>query len=257
MNSRKQRIAARFGASTPHYDAGTPVQREVAQRLAERIKRLSLPQPLRVLEIGCGTGHLTLALAPAIGGDWLITDIAPDMVAECARRCASAGVAARFAVMDGEQPEMATGATDLIVSSLAAQWFEDLPGAVHRLSRLLAPGGRIILATLGEGSFMEWRAAHAALGFAAATPHYPDATRLARSFPPGMRVSVAEETLREPFAEPLDFLRRLRAIGADTPAADTRPLSAGQLRRVIRKLEQQGATAISYRVLYATAERSA
>lgn len=255
MSARKQRIAARFGAATAHYDAGTPVQREVAQRLAERVRSLPLPAAPRVLEIGCGTGHLTLELVPAIAGDWLVTDLAPGMVAACAQRCTGAGLCARFETMDGERPNLPAGSVDLIVSSLAAQWFEDLPSATQRLSRLLAPGGRIAMATLGEGSFAEWRAAHAGLGLVAATPAYPTAAALARCFPPEMTVHVAEETLLEPFHTPIDFLRRLRAIGADTPAANTRPLSPGQLRRAMKALAQQGATSIGYRVLYVVAQR--
>lgn len=254
--SRKARIAARFGAASPNYDAASGLQKEAALRLARRVQALALPAAPRVLEIGCGTGHLTRALAPAIGGEWTVTDIAPAMVEECARCCAGTGIAARFAVLDGEHPDLAAGGFDLIVSSLAAQWFEDLPGALAAWSRLLAPGGCIALATLGHGSFAEWRAAHAEVGLAAATHEYPDAAGLARGFPPDMEVTVAEEALTEPFAAPIEFLRRLRAIGADTPAAGTRPLSAGQLRRVMKALTRQGAASIGYHLLYATARRT-
>ena len=139
--TRKSRIAARFGAATARYDNATPVQREAARRLAERVIALPLPPQPRVLEIGCGTGHLTRLLQPAIGGRWRVTDIAPDMVAECARQCAAAGIGAEFSVMDGEHPDADDRGFDLIVSSLAAQWFEDLPAALARLAPLLAPGG--------------------------------------------------------------------------------------------------------------------
>ncbi|MFA7268480.1 MAG: methyltransferase domain-containing protein [Sterolibacterium sp.] len=255
MTARKIRIARRFGAAHDRYDTHADLQRMAATRLAARVRALPLPSHPRVLEIGCGTGGLTRQLAPAIGGDWLVTDLATPMVVACQRQCVNAGIAAHFAVMDGEHPDLPAASFDLVVSSLAAQWFEDLPAALARLAGLLAPGGHIALVTLGSESFREWRAAHAGLGLAPATPVYPDAARLRDSFPPELAVTVAEETLSEPFTAPLEFLRRLRLIGADTPAANTRPLSAGQLRRVLKALAAQGETSVTYHLLYAEAKR--
>ncbi|MGE5468081.1 MAG: methyltransferase domain-containing protein [Ignavibacteria bacterium] len=253
MTSRKSRIAARFGAAAPDYEAHSQVQRQAAQRLAERVIAMSLPPRPRVLEIGCGTGHLTRELLPAIGGDWLVTDIAPAMVCTCR---GDVGDGACYAVMDGEMPALAPGRFDLIVASLAAQWFLDLPGALDRLSALLAPGGCLAIATLGTDTFAEWRAAHAEAGVVPATPEYPDALELASAFPDGMTVEVEEEVLLEPFADPLEFVRGLRRIGADTPAPGTVPLTAGQLRQVLRTLADARHAGTSYHLLYAIALRS-
>lgn len=250
---RKSRIAARFGAAAPAYEAHSQVQRQAAQRLAERVKALSLPGAPAVLEIGCGTGHLTRELLPVIGGDWLVSDIAPAMVHACRH---DIGASACYAVMDGEEPSLAAGRFDLVVASLAAQWFVDLPGALAALSELLKPGGCIAIATLGIETFTEWRAAHAEAGVLASTPSYPDAEQLARAFPAGMRVEIEEELLLEPLADPLEFLRGLRHIGADTPAPGTQPLSAGQLRQVMRTLADARHGGISYHLLYAIAFRS-
>lgn len=247
---RKARIAARFDAAAARYDAHSPLQREAAARLARRVLALDLPRDCRVLEVGCGTGHLTRALHGRVGGCWTVSDIAPAMVAACVRN--NPGVAGL--VMDAERPSLG-GAFDLVVSSLTAQWFGDLPAALAGLCGLLAPGGRIALATLGAGSFAEWRAAHAALGLRAATPAYPTAAELARACPAALRAHVDEETLAVPLADPLDFVRGLRAIGADTPAAGTTPLGAGQLRKVLRRLAADAPGGVGYHLLYAVAER--
>lgn len=248
---RKARIAARFDAAAERYDAHSPLQREAAARLARRVLALDLPPDCRVLEVGCGTGHLTRELRGRVGGQWTVSDIAPAMVAACLR--GNPGVVGL--VMDAEQPSL-DGPFDLIVSSLTAQWFADLPAALERLSRLLAPGGHIALATLGKGSFAEWRAAHTALGLRAATPDYPTAAELARAFPNSVRTDVFEETIAVPLADPLDFVRGLRAIGADTPAAGTTPLSAGQLRKVLRRLAADAPEGVGYHLLYAIATRA-
>ncbi len=251
-DDRKARIAARFGAAASRYDAQSPLQREAAARLARRVLALSLPPPCRVLEVGCGTGHLTRELRGPVGGEWTVSDIAPAMVAACVRN--HPGVVGL--VMDAEHPVVEAGSFDLVVSSLTAQWFADLPAALAALCGLLAPGGRLALATLGSGSFGEWRAAHAALGLRAATPAYPSADELTHAFPAFVRASVEEETLAAPLDDPLDFVRGLRAIGADTPAEGTSPLGAGQMRKVLRRLAADAPEGVGYHLLYAVAERA-
>jgi malonyl-CoA O-methyltransferase len=253
MKDHKARIAARFGEAAPEYEAHSQVQRQAAQRLAERVKALSLAPAPRVLEIGCGTGHLTRELLPAIGGEWIVSDIAPAMVQACRR---DIGAAALYAVMDGEAPALPVERFDLIVASLAAQWFVDMPAALAALAQLLVPGGCIAIATLGTETFAEWRAAHAAAGVTAATPAYPDAAALAGAFPVELKVEVDEELLLEPLADPLEFVRGLRRIGADTPAPGTQPLSPGQLRQVLRALADARHAGTSYHLLYAIALRS-
>lgn len=253
MTGHKSRIAKRFADAAADYDAHSPVQREAARRLAARVKNLNLPAAPRVLEIGCGTGHLTRELLPALGGTWFVSDIAPAMVTACRGQL---GPVANYIVMDGERPAVANGGFDLILASLATQWFADLPAALAALAPLLAPGGRIALATLGAGTFAEWRAAHEIAGVKAATPEYPDAAALQRAFPAGLKVEVAEEDFAAPLAEPLEFLRGLRRIGADTPAPGARPLAAGRLRQVLRALAAAGHAGMSYHLLYAIALRS-
>ncbi len=80
-------VAARFGAAARRYEDHAPVQRITAERLADDIALLPLPRHPRILEIGCGTGLLTRALARRIGpADWTVTDISPGMLAAAQSR---------------------------------------------------------------------------------------------------------------------------------------------------------------------------
>lgn len=178
-----QRVAGRFDAAAATYDAHSPAQRHAAARLAGLIAAASLPPRPRVLEIGCGTGHLTERLALHLpGAQILATDIAPAMVATCRARL---GTAPRFAyaVMDGTRPTFAghednghrSAGFDLVCANLAAQWFVDQPATLARLATLLAPGGLLALSLLGAATFREWRAAHAQRGLSAGTLPFPDA----------------------------------------------------------------------------------
>ncbi|MBI5163152.1 MAG: methyltransferase domain-containing protein [Magnetospirillum sp.] len=195
----------------------------------------------RVLEIGCGTGLLTRALLPRLGGTWLVTDLAPAMIA--AARTRVADPRASFRVMDGEHPDC-DGGFDLVVSSLAAQWFTELGPALARLRLCLRPGGVLAVTTLGAGSLGEWAAALHGLGLPGGPPAYPDAAALLAMMP-GAAVIAEDVAVR--YGDGHAFLAALKAIGAGTPVPGHRPLPAGSLRRALAALGSP--CTVTYRLL--------
>ena len=237
MPSWKRAVASAFDRAEG-YEAAAMTQAIVAARLAATITGQDLPPAPRILEIGCGTGLLTRALRETFPTSPLVvTDIAPAMVARC--RAGMAGETPRFLVMDAERPCLRPG-FDLVASSLAAQWFEDLTGTVRKLSGLLAPHGLLAVTTLAAGTFREWAKAHAGEGLAPATPAYPSRDGLAALTCEGCDVAVSIAPVTEAHADGRAFLRSLREIGAATPGAD-RSLSPGALRRVLRRFDAGGA----------------
>ena len=245
--ARKTSIACAFAAAAPGYDAAAQVQRRVAARLAEDLAAPVLPAGTRAVEIGCGTGLLTERLLTAQPHTaWLITDIAAAMVAHCAARCGASP--AEFRVMDGEAPDLPSGHYDLIVSSLAVQWFGDLSTGLARLSACLKPGGRLIFATQGAGTFEEWRAAHAELGLASGSLAFPTAEAVLALWPAGGSGAVREERMTVWYPDGLGFVRGLKELGAHLPQPGHRPLPPGAFRRVLRRFAA-GCPA-TYQVLY-------
>jgi malonyl-CoA O-methyltransferase len=227
-------IADAFGRAAD-YDRHAAVQRTVAERLADRVAAFPLVPAPRVLEIGCGTGLLGAALIDRLpGARWRMTDLSPAMI-ERARARFAGRPDLIFAAMDGEAPDV-SGPFDLIVSSLAFQWFADLPGAIRRLASLLAPGGHLAFTTMAAGSFAEWRAAHD--GLAPGTPDYPDAEALS-----AMGLAVSMEAIPVHHSDARDFLHAVKAIGAGTPRPGHKPLSPRQLHAVMRGFEASGAVA--------------
>lgn len=254
----KQRIAATFAAAAPDYDAHAVVQRHVARQLAQRVCAQwpnSAPSPAvqRIVEIGCGTGNLTEHLRKAYPhADLLATDMAASMVQACRQRVAvleqcggpseSAGHM-RFAAADGEHLDCS--GVDLVASSLVFQWFADPTAALQRLA---AQTPRLAVATLLDGTFEEWKAAHTRLGLDdGVRPFMTEAALRSVCVRTGARCAV--ETVQEHYPDVLQFVRSLKAIGAGTARPGHRP---APLRRVLGAFPD-GITA-SYRVAYVLAE---
>ncbi|WP_019644055.1 methyltransferase [Novispirillum itersonii] len=231
----KETVRSRFDSAAATYDGDGQAQRQIAAALAGQILPRLPRRPLRGLEIGCGTGFLTAALLPALpaGSQWLATDLSAAMVAACLSRVIPPdSITLTGAVMDGEAPPQTLPA-DLVVSSMAVQWFRDLPAGLRRLRRHLAPGGLLAVTTLGSGTFTEWRDLCRAAGVVPGTPPYPTADALRAALGPSATVLQSRQPL--PFDRTEGFLRHLRGTGARTAAPGHPPLSAGQLRRVLRQ----------------------
>jgi ubiquinone/menaquinone biosynthesis C-methylase UbiE len=114
-----------------------------AAREAWRARLLSwLPAaPGTVLDLGCGTGSLSL-LALEAGHRVLGVDLSPAMVAEAQRKCA--GRDAEFTVGDASAPDT----DELVDAVLSRHLLWTLPDPHATLARwvaLVRPGGRLVL----------------------------------------------------------------------------------------------------------------
>lgn len=259
-SARREAIAARFARAAVHYDDHADVQRHAASTLAARIAALPLPPRPRILEIGCGTGLLTAALAEHIPvADWTITDIAPEMIAITQRAISDGRIrmsgSVRYACMDGERPDAShLGQYDLVCSSLAVQWFEDIEAGLQRLAACLAPGGALAISTLTADTFREWRDAHHHLDLCAATPDYPAAETLARVLP-GHAGGITLDPQRLRFSDGLAFVRSLKGIGATLPREGAQALRPLDFRRVLSRFTDEGAM-VTYEIAYGLWQRT-
>jgi len=99
-----------------------------------------------VLDIGCGTGASTLALADAVGGDGQVTgiDISPPLLEMARERARAAGLMqVEFVLADAQTHPFPESGFDMAVSRFGVMFFEDPPSAFHNIARTLKPGAAI------------------------------------------------------------------------------------------------------------------
>lgn len=253
-NGRKQRISDAFGAAADRYDDHAGPQRAAAALVADIAQRQRPGAVARILEIGCGTGLLTRDIHlrwPA--ADLVVTDLSPAMLAKAQR---GALVAGTFLTMDGESPGFEGEWFDLILSSLAFQWFDRLEDALHRLAGLLRPGGSLIFSTMGEGSFARWREAHDACDVVAGVPVYPSLDRLRQMLARYDDAFAFDETYPLSCGGARELIAHLRGIGAVVPDEGRQPLGPKDLRRVMATFDAAGGDDV-YQVLVGRITRTA
>lgn len=149
----KKQIATSFGRAAATYDQAAAFQRTVGHNLMSRLPDRFHPQ--RIVDLGCGTGYFTRALADRFDQRVCGLDLAEGMLRYARERSCHE----RWAVGDAEALPLAGCSQDLIFSSLALQWCGNLPGALEEARRALRPGGCLAFNTLLDGSLSELRAA--------------------------------------------------------------------------------------------------
>ncbi|HEX4978003.1 MAG TPA: class I SAM-dependent methyltransferase [Nocardioides sp.] len=132
-------------------------RRQVA--VAEAIKQaVDLGPRTRALDVGGGTGRLSILLADQVGSV-VVTDPSAGMVQVAQERIEAAGLADRLrAVRADLTTDTLDGAYDVAWSSLALHHVQDLEGLLRSLSELLVDGGRLAIADLDEDPGGEFHA---------------------------------------------------------------------------------------------------
>ena len=142
----KQQVAAHWGRRAAGFDAdfGHSIHTTAERAAWDRILDLVVGGrgTLDALDVGCGTGFLSLELA---GRGHRVTgiDFAPQMLAEARKKAAAQGVAVRFEEGDAEQLPFAEGSFDLVMTRHVLWTLPHPEQAIDEWIRVLRPGGRL------------------------------------------------------------------------------------------------------------------
>ncbi len=114
------------------------------------VEHLGLPPAGRVLDLGGGSAWVSELLAK-LGFRAFTLDLSSALLGIGRKRFAREGLPARFAVGDMTYLPVATGSMDAVIVLDALHHVPDVPAVFREAYRVLAEGGRFVLAEPGEG----------------------------------------------------------------------------------------------------------
>ncbi|MEQ1593352.1 MAG: malonyl-ACP O-methyltransferase BioC [Thiobacillaceae bacterium] len=260
-----------FDRAAASYDAHAVLQREVCDRLLERLDFMKLA-PRQVLDVGAGTGyglqHLRTRYADA---SLLALDLAPAMLHATRARLplpslpqrvlshftSNALAPTHLVCADMERLPLKANSVDLVWSSLALQWANDLEATLGGFHRTLAPGGLLMFATFGPDTLKELRSAFAHVDAAPHVNRFADLHDIGDMLVnAGFSSPVMEmEMLTLTYADLKALMHDLKGIGAHNAAAVRKRGLLG--KSAWKKLEQayemhriDGRLPATYEVIY-------
>jgi ubiquinone/menaquinone biosynthesis C-methylase UbiE len=113
------------------------------------LELLDLPRPAAVLDLGCGTGVVTRAIAARDGFAGVVTgvDQSPDFIAAARRLAAAAGVGERveFVVGDAHVLHFPAASFDAVVAYTLVSHVRDPLAVLAQAGRAVRPGGTVAI----------------------------------------------------------------------------------------------------------------
>lgn len=157
--SRQNRVATSslrdFDQAAASWDQ-KPRRVLLARKVVEMIIAEAHPtKTQKALDFGCGTGLVTLGLAPVVG-EITAADSSPGMLEQLTAKLSASGIAnVRPVLIPHDGVGTLSGRFDLVVSSMTMHHIADVAGIIRQFHDLLAPGGQLAIADLDaeDGSF--------------------------------------------------------------------------------------------------------
>ncbi|HWM82253.1 MAG TPA: methyltransferase domain-containing protein [Pseudolabrys sp.] len=208
----------------------TQVADDLAARLSMVMRRFE-----RIVDLGTPGDALRRALGAQLAGPVIRAgDHGTGIAADVGPRV----------IADEEALPFADGSLDLVVSALALQFLNDLPGALMQIRRALKPDGFFLAAMLGGETLVELRQAFAEAetliegGLSPRVAPFADVRQLGGLLQrAGFALPVADsDRLTVRYASPLALMQDLRRMGATNVLAERRtvPLRRETLARAVQ-----------------------
>ena len=233
-------VRRHFGRAATSYEKHDALQREVQAALLERLD-FYLEAPLRVVDVGAGTGRGTTLLKQKYPkAEVIALDLALPMLRAAKQHSSWLKPFMRVCAEATNLP-LADHSVDVLYSNLCFQWVDDLPALFGECMRVLKPGGFMAFSSFGPDTLKELRAAWAEADQQPHVGRFLDMHDVGDAMlNAGLRdpvLDVFRYTLT--YSEPRTLLEELQGLGAtNADRARARGLTGkGRYRRMLAAYE--------------------
>lgn len=235
-----KQVRRHFGRAATSYERHDALQREVGDALLERLG-FYLETPLRVVDVGAGTGRGTALLKQKYPkAEVIALDLALPMLRAAKQHNSWLKPFMRVCAEATHLP-LADHSVDVLYSNLCFQWVDDLPALFGECMRVLKPGGFLAFSSFGPDTLKELRAAWAEADQQPHVGRFLDMHDVGDAMlNAGLRdpvLDVFRYTLT--YSEPRKLLEELQGLGAtNADRARARGLTGkGRYRRMLAAYE--------------------
>ena len=242
------KIRNTFNGASSNYDDNAFLQNEIANRLAEKLKVISI-KPQTIIDLGSGTGLLSNKTAEIFPNANLIcVDFAQQSLLKNSQNlkvCANAY----------ELP-FASNSVDFIVSNLMMQWCPDLKALFNECFRVLKPEGLILFTTFGPDTLKELKRSWSAVDSSAHVNNFIDMHDIGdQMLQSGFQSPIMEmENITLTYEKVLDLMHDLKSIGAQNVGSRSKALTGKtKFKKMIEMYESyrsDGKLPATYEVIY-------
>lgn len=152
---KKENIEKMFDSIAPEYDRlnhlmSLDVDKTWRYRAIRKIVDDSAPQ--RILDIACGTGDFSIAIAEHSRPETMVTglDLSEGMLKVMREKVSAKGLDSRITAEQGDSENMRFGddSFDRVTIAFGIRNFEHREAALREIFRVLKPGGRLVILEL-------------------------------------------------------------------------------------------------------------
>ncbi|MBR1575987.1 MAG: bifunctional demethylmenaquinone methyltransferase/2-methoxy-6-polyprenyl-1,4-benzoquinol methylase UbiE [Bacteroidales bacterium] len=156
---KKEKIGQMFDSIAPEYDRlnhlmSLGIDKSWRRRALRQIVEPERPQ--RILDLACGTGDFSLAIASKAHPDTTVTgvDLSEGMLSVMREKVAAAGLEGRISAGQGDAEHLRfpDDSFDRVTIAFGIRNFEHREAALQEIRRVLKPGGRLVILELSVPS---------------------------------------------------------------------------------------------------------